>query len=252
MTNEELATTIQRTQDNELIFTLWQQVKNLFYMKASQSYRLYKKQCDRAGIELADIKQSCYLVYRKVILIYKPEQEYKFTAYIDYTFKNMLKDLLGIKNENTKHEPLNNCISLSSPQSNSSGDNQDIVLEDTVEDKQLLRFVNDIDSEDEARLIHQAVNDLQNPYKEIIQDFYFNELTYKEISKKTNYPVSKIQAFRNKALSTLRHNKVLLKIYNLQNGNAVLHNMSSFMWQPDKYYLVNQMNRYISLNYYWF
>lgn len=62
MTNEQLAVLAQDPNNKELVPVLWDKVKNLLYMKANSAYRQYKSIFTQCGIELSDIRQSCYCI----------------------------------------------------------------------------------------------------------------------------------------------------------------------------------------------
>lgn len=120
MTNEKLAALAQDPDNKELIPLLWDKVKDLLYMKANRAYRQHSDMFARCGVELADIRQSCYIVFLDALKGYQPDGETKFTSYLNYPFQTMLKELTHTRT--SRKEPLNDATSLDKPIQDKDGD----------------------------------------------------------------------------------------------------------------------------------
>ena len=59
---------------------LWERVKNLAYMLASQFYRRNEDLCRSRGLEEWDIKQLSYLAYASLFDSYNTEKKYGYTT----------------------------------------------------------------------------------------------------------------------------------------------------------------------------
>ena len=143
MTNEQLATFIHAGGNDELIPLLWNKVQRFVYYKARSVYTLNTTRCKRCGVELWDIQQAGYIAFIEALRGYKPETGYKFITFIQLPFKNAVNDLLKLKTEKQRQEPLNNCISLDTPAEDTDGDT-DTALIDLQADQSSLNFIDDM------------------------------------------------------------------------------------------------------------
>ena len=96
MTNEQLATFIKQGGNEELIPILWERIRKLMYMKSDRVYSALQSRFNQCGVEVWDLKQSCYTAFLKALEGYKPESGNKFTAYLSYPFRNTVQELTGI------------------------------------------------------------------------------------------------------------------------------------------------------------
>ncbi len=209
MTNEVLAEYIQQSGNDELIPILWEKVRKLLYMKSDKFYRLHQVSCDRSGLDKWDIRQVSYIAFLEAVKAYKSDSGCKFTSFLEYPFKKVVRELLGIRT--TKREPLNECSSLDAQIESSEGDSCSIL--DLIADDTALEFVEEVSERSEAETIRQIVDTLPEPYRSIIQAHYFEGLTLKEIAERLSVSGTRVRQRELKALAMLRQNDLLRKLY---------------------------------------
>ncbi len=217
MTNEELAEKIQLSDDKNLKTILWKQVKNLLEYKSYKIYKVMESRFSALGIEVCDIIQECYFVFLKAIKAYKPP--YAFVTYIEFHFKNMIAKLL---NKNT------------SPYTDSFDEIKDdgnYPLSETISDEKndiYLLLENRTDSE----IIHDEIEKLNSKQKQVIEMYYFKNMTDNEIADFFQNSIVSIGELKYRALTQLRKSPVLIKLY---YQPSTYHNKNGFL-QPDKFY----------------
>ncbi len=129
MTNEQLAAFIKQGDNDELIPILWERIRKLMYMKSDKVYSALESRFIQCGVDIWDLKQSCYMTFLKAVEGYKPDCKNKFTSYLSYPFKNAVRELTGVRTQ--KNEPLNNCTILDVPLKD---DEKEITLADIIAD----------------------------------------------------------------------------------------------------------------------
>lgn len=182
MTNEKLAALAQDPDNKELIPVLWDKVKDLLYMKADRAYRQYSNMFARCGVELADIRQSCYIVFLDALKGYQPDGETKFTSYLNYPFQTMLKELTHTRT--SRKEPLNDATSLDKPIQDKDGD-ADATMVDLLPDSSI-DLENDVldplERDEEQQMVRDAVARLPEQQRNVIESTYFLNQAQKEIA----------------------------------------------------------------------
>ena len=98
MCNEELAILIKQGR-TELYGELWDNIKALLYKFSNRFYYDNAERCTSAGVELEDIKQSCFFVLADMVKAYNPEKGFKFNTYARYHFANRMKALMNGETE---------------------------------------------------------------------------------------------------------------------------------------------------------
>lgn len=233
MTNEDLVILIQADGLRDHLYILWNQVKNLLYLKAAVYYSKHSELCTRCGITQDDIFQECYFAFLAATKAFDPERGTKFTTFLNYSFLTTTNNLLGLRTAREKNDPLNHCRSMDEPIEN--GEGELTLLHDLVPDKTSTNFLDDLDSESEAAFIHQLVADMDDPYSTIIQQYYFQEKSLKTISEEMELSLEYIRQLKNKALEMLRRNKLLRTLYRDQMHHATLQRRMRVYDLPDHY-----------------
>lgn len=208
MTNEQLAVFIKQGDNDELIPILWERVRKLMYMKSDKAYNALQSRFVQCGVDILDLKQSCYIAFLKAIEGYKPDGKNKFTSYLSYPFKNAVRELTGVRIH--KNEPLNNCTSLDEPLKD---EELDFTLADTIADDNAVNAVELVEQEDNYRILHEAVDKLQEPMNRVINAYYFENKCLTKIGEEMSVSTERIRQIKDKGLRCLRCSKVLLKLY---------------------------------------
>lgn len=115
ITNEELALLIQNGR-TDLYPVLWEKTKRLLFLMVLKYYNKHADLCKRRGIELEDLKQSCFIALNGAVMAFRDEGN-KLTSYFNYAVKKAIKGILGGASDS-----LNNSSSLDEPISEEDGD----------------------------------------------------------------------------------------------------------------------------------
>lgn len=231
MTNEQLAELIQQGGNEELLPILWERIRKLMYMKSDKIYRAYQSDFVRCGADVWDLKQSCYMAFLDAVRGYKADKDLKFTAYLSYPFRNAVNNLIGVRTKTKQNEPLNNCTSLEMPVS----DDENLTLADTLIDETAVNAVDVVEQEDEYRILHEVVDSLQPPLNDIVNAYYFEGKTYKQIGKEMGVSHSTVSSYSSKAMRCLRASEKLKQLYRTKS-TTYISNTHAFI-PPDKYWL---------------
>lgn len=210
MDNEKLADMIHQGGADELIPVLWEKVRKLVYMHSEKFYRLNKDLCDRRGIDSWDIKQESYTAYLYALKSFDISKGYKFTTYLKMPFKNAVNDLLG-RSKQLKNEPLNNCQSLNKPVGLPDGSETE--FGELIPDDNSLDFVKRLETLSEYETIHKIVDELPEPCRIVINQHYFQGVTFSAIADEMGFSKERIRQIHLRALKILRNNKDLQEIY---------------------------------------
>lgn len=210
MTNEQMAEFIKDGNSEDLKPLLWERVKNLLYMRATQEYNRRKECFNKCGVELWDLKQCCYGVYIKALEGYKPDKPALFASYLTYPFTNAVNDLLGVRGSKENNKPLDNCTSLDKQIEGVEGE---ITLGDTITDEAAELEFDNIELDEDAKAVRQAVSELEEPYRSVIIWRYFEDKKLEEIGMLMELSRERVRQIQAKAIRKLRGNNKLRLIY---------------------------------------
>ena len=244
MTNEQMATLIQSDRETfkELLPILWKKVNRLLFKLARDFYNKHTASCTQRGVELSDIEGGCYAVFLAALDAYKPDKFTLFMSYFDYPFKNMTAELLNIRTERGRQEPLNNCDSLD--REITQDDGSKTTLLDLTADRQS-DFENDVieglNREQEALAVREAVAALPEQMCRVVELYYFEGRTLREISELLGVSASRIQQINHNALRELRKNRQLRTIYYENQQHQAECCLSRFRYSPQYFDIVEQL-----------
>lgn len=238
--NEELASRIQNGEKG-LSLILWQNVERILYKKATVYYLANTDLCASHGVELNDLKSVCYLAFLDAVKSYKQERELTFTSYLDYPFQNVVNSLLGLRTSRQQNEPLNHAASLDKPIETADGDSSTLL--DFIADETSIDFLEDVDRDSEAAFIRQIVAELQEPYRTVIQEYFFNGKSLQEISELLGVTPERVRQYKYKALRILRQNGQLRRMYKEQKTHEYMLQIMRWEHSPERFELVQQLNK---------
>ncbi|MDE5649136.1 MAG: sigma-70 family RNA polymerase sigma factor [Oscillospiraceae bacterium] len=180
-------------------------------MKSDSVYRTLQGRFQQCGVDIWDLKQSCYMAFLKAIEGYKPDTGKKFTSYLSYPFKNTVNELIGVRTQKQKNEPLNDCTSLDTPLKEDEPDGNTLV--DMIADDNAVNAVELAELEDDYRVLHEAVDCLKYPQNRVINSYYFEDKSMKDIGAEMGISGQRISQILHKGLRCLRSSKPLLQLY---------------------------------------
>lgn len=214
-TNEELVIRIQNG-EKELIGELWENNYKLLYQMSNRFYNNHTDRCISCGVELDDIKQSSFFALCAAVEAYKSDSEYKFTTYINYSFKKTAKALLDGGHRRSIIDPLNMSASLDVPLSDDAeATKADVIIdykaEQSFEDAEEKIFIQELN-----KTLSQAITAVCNETeKSILNQLYWNKKTFVDIARSMNVSGGKVHSIHSHALMMLRssHTKRMLEPY---------------------------------------
>jgi len=217
MTNERICTMIQAEPDDcrELLPILWEKVRRLLFKIAGDYYAQHVETCTRCGVEAGDLRGICYEVFLSTVDAYKPDGGASFTSYFGFTFKNHAAELLGIRTERGRREPLNNCDSLDRPIDAEDADGA--TLGDFIADPSSSDLESDVlgamNREQEAEAVRAAVDALPDVQRCVISLLFWDGLSLKAAGERLNITGEMVRQYRRKALQSLRRSPMLREMY---------------------------------------
>lgn len=214
MTNEQLAEFIHMGGNDELLPLLWDKTRDLIYMKCGQYWMFYADKLKQHGYSLDDFRQESYNALIFAVKGYDSTKGYKFTAYLNYALKRVIRGLLG-----GGSDVLNRSGTLSLDQPiGEDKDGGELLLGDTVADNGTAAEFEKIEGHGQFVPLHQAVDSLPAELRDVIREYYFEELTYKQIGERHGYSKQHAYQLRNTALRKLGNNKKLRQLYGTDYG----------------------------------
>ncbi|MBQ1372071.1 MAG: sigma-70 family RNA polymerase sigma factor [Oscillospiraceae bacterium] len=209
----ELAAAAQKATGKErraLLLDLWERTKGILYLKARRFWSAHRNSCTARGVELPDVESIAWEVFTDAVNAWTPESGHNFGAFLDYPFRNRIAELLNIRTERGRREPLNYADSLNRPLDAEDSDGASLL--DVVDDPDA-DFIDDLldglDAEQEAKAVREAVESLPEQLREVITRHYFDGQTLTEIAAAAGLSVTRVGQLRREALRKLRGNRRL-------------------------------------------
>lgn len=246
MTNEQLAAFIKQGGNDELIPILWERIRKIMYMKSDSVYSTLQGRFQQCGVDIWDLKQSCYMAFLKAIEGYKPDTGNKFTSYLSYPFKNTVNELIGMRTQKQKNEPLNDCTSLDTPLKEDEPDSNTLV--DMIADDNAVNAVELVELEDDYRVLHEAVDGLKYPQNRVINSYYFEDKSMKDIGAEMGISGQRISQILHKGLRCLRRSEPLKQLYRENQQHKTINAMQKYQTRPDMHLYITELEeKYIKL-----
>lgn len=213
MTNEQLAQFIQRGGNDEFLPLLWDKTRHLIYQKCGRLWQFYSEKLKRFGYSFEDLYQESYNALLFAVGQFKSEKGYKFTTYLNYALKHVIRALLSGGCDVLN---MSNTQSLESPiGTNENGDAQ--LLCDVLEDENAGNAFEEIEQRFEYTALYKAIEQLPKDERKIIIEHYFRNMSFAEIGKLYGIPAARVYQKHNAALDMLKYGKegeFLRKFYN--------------------------------------
>lgn len=210
MTNEDITVRIQNG-EKELISELWNNNYKLLYLMSDKFYKRNTERCRACGVELEDIQQSCYFALCATVQAFDVRTGYKFTTYINYSFKNAVAALLDGGNKRRVTDPLNRAISLDVPLSEDTETTKADLLPDDVAEQDFEAAENDVYNNELHEALEKAMQTACNSREaDILRSVYWYGKTYQSIADVLNISISYVGETHRKALRHLRCGRSIL------------------------------------------
>lgn len=208
MTNERLAELIQEGGNDQLLPLLWEKTRALIYKKCSQYWGFYSAKPERFGYSLDDLRQESYNALLLAVKGFKTEKEYKFTTYLTYALKRVIRDMLS-SGSDVLNQP--GTQSLEQPLGKNSEEDS-LLVGDVVPDERAAAVFEKIERLDGYTALYEAIDALPPDLREVVREHYFEQLTFKQIGEQHGFSLDRARQLHNKALKELRKNRALKAI----------------------------------------
>lgn len=210
MTNEQLAELIrQGNGDNDdLLPLLWEKTHRFIYMCCSRLYLRYKAKFEQHGVEEWDLKQEAYSGFLKAVQAYDPDKGFKFTSFLPLQLQRVVRSLIGVS-DRYPTDALNAADSLNKiiPAGEDDTEQGELIPDPAAQ----IPF-EEIEVQDMARVVHEAVNTLPEREREVIQKHYFEENSLTSIGEETGISAERVRQIKRHALRTLERSKRLREL----------------------------------------
>ncbi len=182
---------------------LWELVQRVCYLVANR-YTANKKLPN--DVEMADVYQACYFGMLNALEAYKPNGGYRFTTYLTKHVMHAVRDTITHGHRRAEPEP----CSLDEPLT----DEEEASLIDTIADEQAeLNITGTAELNDLQRLVRREVSTLTEPYRAVVERYYFHGISLTEQAQLYNVSVTMVSTWHRKALQLLRANPCLIDLY---------------------------------------
>lgn len=162
------------------------------------------------GVELEDIYQCCFFALRAAVSGYKSDSDLKFTSYIQYSFKNAVKNLIGGGHRRRVPDPLNDFTeSLDTPIT----DDTEHTKADLIPDKEAEQSFENAEERIYTNELHNALeNAMQTACNDreidVMRRMYWDGEKQTDIAKRLNISYQAIHQIHYHALRQLRQRKI--------------------------------------------
>ncbi len=204
MTNEVLAEFIQQGDNDELLPVLWEKVQTLLFIKAERYYYAFSDTLCRYGYEVQDIKQECYSAMLAAVRWYNPDKGYKFTTYLNYALKHIIRGLYSGKNDALNHAAT---MSLEQP-IGTDKDGAELTLADTMADDTAAQAFEDIENNAYYSTLYNAIETLPEDQRQVIQAIYFDGCKLAQTAERLKLTPAIVRKLEGKALRHFRSGKI--------------------------------------------
>ena len=197
MSNDELAMLIKQGK-TEYYIPLWERTEKLINMlirKRTKGRKLYHT------IEIDDLMQCGYFALITAVRYYNPDKPFKFNTYLKYSVYYVIDKQLSISESD-----IANCVmSLNTPLHT---EDEDLTLLDCLPDDTAVNSATVYENSDTRRIINDVLSQITDiRMRDIVYDYYFNFMTYKQIAIKWHITEERVRQIKNRALYLLSCNK---------------------------------------------
>lgn len=198
MTNEALVTLIQQGR-SDLVPVLWFQVER-FIAQRAKHWTL----ANRSRVEFDDLYQAGFLAVMEAVRTFDRKRGVKFVTWLGYPLHKAFQDVLGIRTERQRRDPLRNAVSLDAP-----------VQEDEISLRDMVQDPRDDISDAEHRIfleqlrtaLQQALHTLPKEQREILLLRFRDGMTRVQIAEAVGEKLSTVLAQESKGLQHLGRGK---------------------------------------------
>ena len=178
MNNEELAKKVQ-SGEWSLMDQLWNQCYGFIRRQAGKWARAWE---GRSDFDIDDLMQSGYIALCEAVKGFSEEKGYSFISYLAFHLKTEFARCAGCRTPAQAKEPLNHSVSLDSPAYGSEDSSTTVGETIPVSDQGMEEVEEKLFNQQLAEVLHQALGDLPDKQRRVIEMHYLHRLTYIQIA----------------------------------------------------------------------
>lgn len=199
MTNEEMVMLIKQG-NSKYYAELWSNAKRLMFIILSKKL---SKLILPNYIDREDIEQEMYFAMCNAVQAYDNAKGYKFNSYLEYHIMNAIRSILPKKYiQETSYN-----IQV--------GEEENTELSELLEDDNAkYNIYTQVELTDLQRLTREAVSELPERQRNIIDLYYFKGKELKSIAECLGVSAERIRQIKDKGLDDLRRNRLINALYN--------------------------------------
>lgn len=210
LTNEELFDLAITNEDLKPV--LWERVKKLAYMLASNFHRRNGDLCRNRGLELSDLKQLSYLAFSSLFGTYDTQsKEYGYNTALRYALSRQLREALGRDTDTLNR--------ITSSLDELVGDEEDgRTVADLIADEESTTPFEDIADSSEREVItehiREAVAELPEQEQAVIQGYYYDNKTLADVGEDMHVSGERVRQIHRQAIKHLRKPRIYRRLMN--------------------------------------
>lgn len=203
METSQIAAAVQRGEAD--LLELWEDVRRFAHDRA---YRWARATEGRAGMALEDFMQVAFLAVIDALEGWEPDKG-AFITWYGLRLKSAFADAAGQRTQRDKRDPLQNCISLDTPITDSEGD--PLSLGDVLPDPEAEQTIEAVAEHDRLQRLHsalyRALQALPETQRRAVVLRHYYGLTLDEAAARMGTTRATAMTAEQKGLRLLRHPK---------------------------------------------
>lgn len=117
-----------------------------------------------------------------------------------------------------------------------------------IADDNAVNAVELVELEDDYRVLHEAVDGLKYPQNRVINSYYFEDKSMKDIGAEMGISGQRISQILHKGLRCLRRSEPLKQLYRENQQHKTLNAMQKYQARPDMHLYITELEeKYIKL-----
>ena len=205
MSNEELAILVKEG-DKQAAAQLWKQNQGILSMMEWRLFSSYRGRADTAGVTWDDVQQIGYIAILSAAKGFDPDAGMKFTSYLTYHVRREFYQLVGLRTERSRKEPLCRAVSLDEPLDKEDADGS--TRAETVPDPAAAAQFENAEERIWTAQLHDALEDclsaLDDDKAETIRKHFFEGLTLQAIAAEMTVSAERVRQLEEKGFRQLR------------------------------------------------
>lgn len=217
--NEELTSMIQAG-ERDFLPLLWEQIQAFVRQQANRWARAWQR--GRPDVTSDDLYQTGYIALCEAVETFQASKESSFINWLSFYLKREFVREIGVRTYKQQQDPLNLAVSLDAP---AGGDTEDLTLGDTIADPadQHAATEEEIWRKQCQAVISEALEDLTNNQREVLQARFWDELTLKEAGERLGSSSQNVQRWEKQGLRALRRSEYMAALRELWYGERNLY-----------------------------